>query len=488
MTTLKIGRSSTNDISISDVTVSSQHAIITILDTKEVRIKDLNSTNGTFVNDKRITTETAITANDVIKVGNSTLDWVKYLNEKKKDSPPPVFSGDASAIKNKKTIGRTAENNIVINHSDVSGSHAQLIEKVNGDIVITDSGSTNGTFVNGQKVSMHTLRSGDRVMIANKYPLNWENVFGGSVPQKSAPKHLKTILIAAIAATVVIIGAVGFLLFQRGKSLTAEEIYVKYEKSVVMIYATYNYHVDIGGNKNLEDYVNNIIKENISGSLGSGFYVSPEGKIVTNKHVAQPWNLQEAEQIKKSVQALIKEVASQSKAHQIEYLPLVNEAKVTGQLLSIGIIPNKTYVNSPQDIIPCHFVKTTENDDIDIAIIQRNQLPTTDSEITIIDLNQAIINNEDIVVGRTVYTIGFPGGISFTNTKDGIKSVVGSGQVSQSGDEYKFMFNASSWHGASGSPVFNDKGQLVGVAYAGQEATQGYNYAIKAKYAVELAK
>ncbi|MDR2425032.1 MAG: FHA domain-containing protein, partial [Prevotellaceae bacterium] len=83
MKLIKIGRSSANDIVISDATVSSQHALITILDSKEVRIKDLNSTNGTYVNGKRITAETTIVASDVIKVGNSTVDWLKYLNERK---------------------------------------------------------------------------------------------------------------------------------------------------------------------------------------------------------------------------------------------------------------------------------------------------------------------------------------------------------------------------------------------------------------------
>ena len=85
---IKIGRSSTNDIVINDITVSSQHAIITILDTKEVKIKDLNSTNGTFVNGKRITVETAITANDVIKAGNANVDWLKHLNSPQKGGAP----------------------------------------------------------------------------------------------------------------------------------------------------------------------------------------------------------------------------------------------------------------------------------------------------------------------------------------------------------------------------------------------------------------
>lgn len=42
-------------------------------------------------------------------------------------------------------------------------------------------------------------------------------------------------------------------------------------------------------------------------------------------------------------------------------------------------------------------------------------------------------------------------------------------------------------HGASGSPILNDKGQLVGINNAGFEK-QGLNMGVKAKYIVELLK
>ena len=45
MRIIKIGRSSVNDIVLSDLTVSSSHAIIEIQDDGQVFIKDLNSKN-----------------------------------------------------------------------------------------------------------------------------------------------------------------------------------------------------------------------------------------------------------------------------------------------------------------------------------------------------------------------------------------------------------------------------------------------------------
>lgn len=49
------------------------------------------------------------------------------------------------------SVGRRAENSIQINHSTVSGSHAELVA-VNGHYVLRDLESTNHSFVNGEQI------------------------------------------------------------------------------------------------------------------------------------------------------------------------------------------------------------------------------------------------------------------------------------------------------------------------------------------------
>jgi len=66
-----IGRDKTNDIHIDNLAVSSFHAKI-INDGGQIIIEDLNSTNGTFVNDKRIS-KVSLNNNDVITLGKHTL-------------------------------------------------------------------------------------------------------------------------------------------------------------------------------------------------------------------------------------------------------------------------------------------------------------------------------------------------------------------------------------------------------------------------------
>jgi S1-C subfamily serine protease len=376
----------------------------------------------------------------------------------------------------------------VLNHSDVSRNHAQLILKESGDILIADSGSTNGTYVNGQKISMQVLQKGDRVLICNKYLLEWENIFTPK-PQPKTNKTLKTILISAAAVAVIIFG---FLFIPKGeKTLSAEEIYAKYEKSVVLVYGEYYYDVTCG-NYNFGQFVisNGELKKNASNHYtGTGFFVSQDGKIVTNKHVAEPWAYKEQEMnlIKKQVQEYLKSLARQSRAAQIEFLPLVNEVKVTGKLDYIGIIPNGHYASAKDDIIPCHVARTSDNNDIDVAVIQTKS-PNLPAGATFVDLNTAITDDAEIKEGRWICTMGFPAGFIVGQTSQGLKATNSEGKITQQREYYDFGNDLKIVEGASGSPVFDNHGYLIGVINAGFTVTQSNNMAIKAKYAVELAK
>lgn len=63
------------------------------------------------------------------------------------------------------TIGRSIDNDIILEGEDVSRHHAQVKLK-GGHYVITDLKSANGTKVNGQRISECVLRDGDEVCLA----------------------------------------------------------------------------------------------------------------------------------------------------------------------------------------------------------------------------------------------------------------------------------------------------------------------------------
>jgi pSer/pThr/pTyr-binding forkhead associated (FHA) protein len=62
------------------------------------------------------------------------------------------------------TIGRLADNTIVIDNSAVSSQHARIARE-GPQFVVEDLGSTNGTFVNGDKVAKKPLRHGDTILV-----------------------------------------------------------------------------------------------------------------------------------------------------------------------------------------------------------------------------------------------------------------------------------------------------------------------------------
>ncbi len=71
-------------------------------------------------------------------------------------------------------LGRESENAIVINDAEISRKHTQLVYQ-GGKYIITDLGSTNGTFVNGQRLtSQHVLISGEVVSLGEHIILLFE--------------------------------------------------------------------------------------------------------------------------------------------------------------------------------------------------------------------------------------------------------------------------------------------------------------------------
>ena len=54
------------------------------------------------------------------------------------------------------TIGRGQDNDITINDASVSRHHATIIQSSSG-IVINDNGSSNGTFINGNRINQETV-------------------------------------------------------------------------------------------------------------------------------------------------------------------------------------------------------------------------------------------------------------------------------------------------------------------------------------------
>lgn len=78
---------------------------------------------------------------------------------------PPEQAGEIYELEDEITIGRAVGCKVNIDDTYVSQLHARVFRR-NGQVLIEDLGSTNGTFRNGKKVTGPVqLRKGDKVQV-----------------------------------------------------------------------------------------------------------------------------------------------------------------------------------------------------------------------------------------------------------------------------------------------------------------------------------
>jgi pSer/pThr/pTyr-binding forkhead associated (FHA) protein len=102
--------------------------------------------------------------------GSCEVDMDEKDDEKQMPSQQGVFlivnRQMIPIVKNKTTLGRHLENDIVFHEEFLSRYHAEIINE-DGKYVLYDKNSTSGTFVNGKKIERCVLNSGDLISFAN---------------------------------------------------------------------------------------------------------------------------------------------------------------------------------------------------------------------------------------------------------------------------------------------------------------------------------
>ena len=85
----------------------------------------------------------------------------------------PVSSLRFALKQDQVTIGRSAGNELVLADAEVSRRHARVVRRADG-YAVEDIGSTNGTFVNGQRISHLTLlQDGDTIDLGDTVRLRF---------------------------------------------------------------------------------------------------------------------------------------------------------------------------------------------------------------------------------------------------------------------------------------------------------------------------
>ena len=229
------GRDAVSDIVVTSGEVSRRHA--QILPTPQGYVLNDSSTNGTFVNEERVEGSRVLVRADVLRIGDDEFRF--YAEESEPAAPPrptapprsatpppgaaarlnntmmgmPAF--DPATLKPKAAgagrtvlatllvrkgplkgerftvnvpvanIGRADYNDIVVDHESVSQAHAKL--QLRDEVwVLSDSGSTNGTTVDGVRIEDEIPLSPGSTITIGEVPMLFDPAEGLAV--KSQPE------------------------------------------------------------------------------------------------------------------------------------------------------------------------------------------------------------------------------------------------------------------------------------------------------------
>ena len=330
---------------------------------------------------------------------------------------------------------------------------------------------------------------------------------------------------------------------------SADEIYQENASGVVMVVCQYYYKVTLPNDEVMYfagfDEDGDIDIESLSSDLdelgekrtivtGTGFFVSDNGKILTNRHVVKPEvneegvknNFNAIKQFMQALYSLQLEALDSHRdsilgvmsdyvfidedgdlAYQTQYeanlKALSSEAdEATNQMKEIkemlasiddldmsqvrvepiceyAVAYNDTHVTKFSDLLECVVVSISEKENVDLATLQlkNHQTPSSAKVLQFYEKDE----NPELAIGDVVNMIGYNAGFVVANTAQGIKSQCYSGNVSQTSDSYKLLYSIPALPGSSGSPVLDKYGYVVAINFAGLNGTQNFNYGIPAK-------
>lgn len=367
---IKIGRDNSNDIVINEPRVSRNHAIVTSLGNDTFEVKDLGSTNGTFVNGQRIN-QKIIIPGDKLEVSGCIVNWYDAFINPKKTS---IIQEKAFAkIRKTISVGSASQNDLVLSSSFVTNKHAKISLLKKGTFYIQDLGSSNGTFVNGTRVMAKNFTKTDIVKIASEdLPQNW--FLHKNFKPHFIRDHKRTLFIILLLLIIIPSSLLAYLnsckWFDCRCDLTSEQIYSINKNCVVYIEHSYFYTIEadgktffVGKNKDFKGTEANTSKENLlpyATVLGSGCFIKVDGTILTSKLITTPWFNKE------EINKMLREVAD---SRTIRHFSLQEHYTICGETAELKWLTNGT-VNNPQNYIAASIEKECTLNDKTLAIIQ----------------------------------------------------------------------------------------------------------------------
>ncbi|MET0626356.1 MAG: trypsin-like peptidase domain-containing protein [Pyrinomonadaceae bacterium] len=526
-----------------DDLVGRQHAKITQdpNDPSQFIVTDMNSRNGTFVNRQRITGTTRVNPGDVVQLGPGGPEFIFEIEPRPAGAtkatrvastgpmaptmpgapatrvpgaPPqqqsafPQTSPAPSGGVGKATVERIVSQNV----QQAKKSQGRTFMAIGAAVVVlvvVVLGGVGGFFLWRTKsqsaAEIGTLKKG------------LDEAKEAKATEAAAAAMKPADVVANYGKAVVKIDAAWKLVSQAGNGLVYHQ-YTVYNGRPAALYVKVGNHPD--GRPILEPYLtynSNSLNVGIGGRhTGSGFAVSSDGFILTNRHVAAGWE----------------------SAYQFP------ESADNGILVAPGadgkMTPVAAVTNAPTDWIPSQskqdgvaydgrndhlevlFAKSDRQLSAKVASVSKRHdvaLIKVDSPGTVpaVEIND---NYDSIQAGETAIVLGYPAisrpvygivksqdamnpetkGVEIPDptvtvgnigriyrSSDGGQAAGGADRtVSVIGDSYQLQINTTGG-GNSGGPVFDDHGRVIAIFYAGlNDGRTAVTFAVPIRYGKEL--
>jgi len=331
---------------------------------------------------------------------------------------------------------------------------------------------------------------------------------------------------------------------------TPEQLFEKYHSAVVLIRNQFYYKMTLknglviyGCEPDEDGFIGSTLDKNealshMLGADGTGFFISEDGKIATNRHVVSPHPEDMDDDdiytfLARELGYLLEGTQTDLAAYQ-DSLAIINQqfaenpsdendAKrraITDSILSktkqislfdtdmddarLETIAELTVAfdganpSDPSSFKPCRIITKASDANIDLAIIQLESEKTPDEVKHIFSFNDQDPNekgpadsnrydpDKPLRIDQKLFMIGYNYGEEMAKTSQGIKVQFTQGTVSQQSDDYKVLYSIPSLPGSSGSPVIDQWGNLMAINFAGVRNSQSFNYGILAKHLRDL--
>lgn len=511
---LSIGRSTGSDIQYDpeqEVIVSREHGKIVKVtsDPPQFSINDNNSRNGIFVNKTRVKGSATLSPGDEVQLGSNGPVFAFDIYPRPQDMMMETKIMDIPTSIKATTISEVAPGanaSAASSEPEKTGLGKQTVERM----LVAERKKSFGTM--GIIIGALVLGLGVLGYVFR------DNLFGKK--EKLVVSDIKTPdVIAKENEDRVVQIEFGWQLFDAN---TSDELWHQYVASVgsngqVIYQAAYieNSRGEIEPYLDVKKNVELGMPMGVAGASGSGFVVSEDGFILTNRHVAASWNtrynfpdfafpgvLIRNKKVVPNVSVIPQDVGG--------YVP-ATASMVGGRSVSEGSIKGRnTYMNVifAGTALRRPVQSSTPSDNHDVAMI-KVELPESLSKVTMKD------NYADVKPGQTVTVMGYPGvapdqfvvrkSNDVFNLKNQVTTIptptVTTGNIgriipasseknqtfSSFGDAYQLTINATG-AGNSGGPMFDDKGNVIGIFFAGKSDERGtqISFAVPIKYGLEL--